>query len=114
MNYPEADHQMAVIEWCKWSKYPYDRIYAIENERKATPQQSARRKAMGVRSGVSDLCLPVARNGYHGAYIEMKSAKGIVSDNQQQFIDEVQQEGYFACACYNADEAIEVLKNYCN
>jgi len=113
MNYPESEEQKTVIEWCRWNKYPFDRIYAIENERKANPQQSSRRKAMGVRSGVSDLFLPIARQGHHGLYIEMKSKKGTVSKSQEQFIKEVLSEGYIACVCYSADDAIRVLQDYC-
>lgn len=110
----EADAQMALIEWCNAQGYPYNRLYAIENERKTlTPQQAGRRKRMGVRSGVSDLALDVARGGYHGLKIEMKSASGRVSESQQTFIDEVRAEGYAAHICYSTEQAIEVLKNYC-
>lgn len=113
MTYPESQEQMTVIEWCRWNGYPYNLVYAVENERKATPQQAARRKAMGVRSGVSDLFLPVSRHGYHGMYVEMKAKEGKVSEAQRQFIDEVTREGYLAHVCYGADEAIEALIKYC-
>lgn len=110
----EADEQMAVIAWCRAQGYPYDRIYAIENERKTlTPQQAGRRAKMGVRAGVCDLALDVAKGGYHGLKIEMKSAKGRVSDLQQMYIDEVRREGYAAVVCHSADEAIKVLRDYC-
>lgn len=112
-QHPEADAQKTVIEWCRWNKYPYDRIFAIENERKTTPQQGARRKAMGVREGVSDLFLPVACGKYHGLFIEMKSKKGKISAPQQAFIDDVISDGYAAKVCYSSDEAINVLINYC-
>lgn len=32
-------------------------------------------KRQGVKAGVPDICLPVARNGYHGLHIELKAGK---------------------------------------
>lgn len=113
-NHPEADAQMAVVAWCRLQGYPHDRLYAIENERKTlSPQQAGRRTKMGVRAGVCDLCLPIARHGFHGLYVEMKSPKGKTSEFQEQFIKEVLQEGYYATVCHSADEAIKILMNYC-
>jgi hypothetical protein len=36
---------------------------------------AARLTTEGVRRGVPDICLPVARGGYHGVYIELKRRK---------------------------------------
>lgn len=113
MNYHESNEQKTFIEWCRWNKYPYDRIYAVENERKANPQQGARRKAMGIKAGVPDLFLPIARQGYHALYIEMKSSKGRLTELQRKFIEEVTAEGYKAVCCYSADEAIKAITEYC-
>lgn len=112
-QYPETEIQIAVIEWCRAKGYPFNRIYAIENERSCTPQQAARRKAMGIKSGVSDLFLPIARNGFYSLYIELKSPKGKLSQPQKDFIQESLQEGYFATVCFSVDEAIKVLTDYC-
>lgn len=111
--YNESAEQIAFVQWCRLKGYPYDRIYAVENEGKKSPQAGSRAKQMGKRAGVSDLFLPVARSWYHGMYIEMKSDKGKVSDAQQQFIDEVRAEGYAAFVCYGRDEAIKAITEYC-
>jgi hypothetical protein len=42
-------------------------------------------KAEGVRAGVADLCLPAARRGYHGLYIEMKSEEGVATKSKEPF-----------------------------
>lgn len=113
-THPEADEQIKVIAWCRAQGYPYSKIYAVENERKTlTPWQAQHRTNMGVVSGVPDLFLPIMRNGLGGLYIEMKSASGRLSKNQRKFIDEAIAEGYGAYTCYSADQAINVLQDYC-
>ena len=80
----EDQIQQAVIRWSQQANvrkmFPQlALLYHIPNERKCTPQQGARLKRMGVKSGVPDLHLPVARGVYHGLYLEMKTEKGRVS-----------------------------------
>lgn len=69
-------------------------------------------KRQGVKAGVPDLCLPVARQGHHGLYIEMKWGQNKVTKNQKQWLDDLQQQGYETTVCYGADEAIRVIKEY--
>jgi len=116
----EHDEQVAVIDWCfhNVSRYPcLDLIYAIPNGamlgggRIGAIRMNAL-KAEGLRPGVSDLCLPAARRGFHGMYIEMKTKKGTASENQLEFMDAVEREGYFTALCYGADEAIAQIEWY--
>ena len=66
-----------------------------------------------MKPGVPDLCLPVARGGYHGLYIELKRAVGgILSDEQKWWIDELKSQGYAAIVCHGAEEAIRTIKEY--
>ena len=51
-------------------------LYAIPNGGKRAIKTAIALKAQGVKSGVPDMCLPVARGGYHGLYIELKRQKG--------------------------------------
>ena len=88
-------------------------LYHTANEGKRTPQQGARLKAMGMRPGVSDYFLPVARGGSHGLWIEMKRVRGgRVEPEQAQWIDSMLRQGYAACVCRGADEAIRVIEDY--
>ena len=51
-------------------------LYAIPNGGKRAIKTAIALKAQGVKSGVPDMCLPVARGAYHGLYIELKRQKG--------------------------------------
>lgn len=75
----EAQEQEAVIEWCDWKHIP---IFAIPNGGKRDAREAAHMKRQGVRAGVPDLCVPVARGGFHGLYIEMKVGKNKPTDKQ--------------------------------
>ena len=92
---------MIQIEVIKWSKHPAVQkkypelalLYHTANERKCSVYRGAHLKRMGVKSGVPDLHLPVPRKGFHGLYIELKSAKGHVSDNQKWWLEHLTRQG---------------------
>lgn len=75
----EDTEQMGVIDWANWNlqRFPeLKMLYHVPNGGKRNPAEAARFKAMGVKAGVPDLCLPVPMNGYAGLYIEMKYGSG--------------------------------------
>ena len=62
----ETEEQQYLFEWarlaaCKWPELAL--LYHIPNEGKRTAITGARLKSMGLKSGVPDVCLPVARAG---------------------------------------------------
>jgi hypothetical protein len=74
-----------------------------------------RLKNQGVRAGVSDLLLPVARGGYFGLWIEFKAAPpndAAVSDSQEKWVDEMLAQGYSAHICLGVEAAMQVLIAY--
>ncbi len=113
-NHEDAE-QKAVFDWAKHVK-ELRWLHAVPNGGRRDPREAARLKSQGVKPGVSDLCLPLARNGYHGLYIEMKRSRkqgaSRVTPDQQEFLDHVRGEGYLAQVCYGAESAIAVLKAY--
>lgn len=75
----EDEEQIALFRWAAMMEWKYPqlrRLYHIPNGGKRTKAEAGIFKAMGVKSGVPDVHLPVARGGYHGLYIEMKRTKG--------------------------------------
>lgn len=111
----EFKHQQAVI---KWSQQPSVRerwpelalLHHVKNE---TPDGGARKvaidKANGVKKGVPDLCLPVAKGGYHGLYIEMKNENGTLSAAQKWWRDRLKEQGYYWSVCYGWEAAVKEL-----
>ena len=85
----EDTEQMGVIDWANWNlqRFPeLKMLYHVPNGGKRNPTEAARFKAMGVKAGVPDLCLPVPMNGYAGLYIDMKygNNKPTAAQKQQQ------------------------------
>ena len=103
----EALEQRAVVEYCDLKKIP---VFHIPNGGYRNKAEAAHLKAQGVRPGVPDLCVPVARYGYHGLYIEMKAKKnGRVSAYQQRWLALLRENGYCAYVFNGADAAIKLL-----
>lgn len=82
----EDTEQMGVIDWANWNtgRFPELKLlFHVPNGGKRNAAEAARFKAMGVKAGVPDLCLPVARGGYAGLYIEMKYGKNKTTEKQE-------------------------------
>lgn len=113
----EAQHQKAVFDWSMQPvirrKYPELKLlHHIPNGGKRDVIEAKHMQQQGVKSGVPDLCLPVARGGYHGLYIEMKAEKGRVSANQTWWLEELRKQDYCAIVCYGWQSATECLEWY--
>ena len=106
--------QCSLIEWCDWHGYPYNLIFAIPNGGDRNPVVAAKMKAEGVRKGVLDLLLPVARGGFHGFFIEMKYGKNKPSDDQLEFAEAMKNEGYCVAVFWDWEEAAEAITQYLN
>ena len=112
----EDEEQIAVMRWAQMSmgRWPeLEWLYHIPNGGKRGKIEAARFKAMGVKAGVPDLCLPVPRGGYHGLYIEMKRREGgKLSKDQKKWIDGLHGNGYCVCRCDGWEQAVAVLEGY--
>lgn len=90
-----------------------DLLFAVPNGGERDRIVAGRMKAEGVRSGVPDLCLPVARGGFFGLWIEMKRFDGgQVSSSQEKFLQALASRGHAVAVCYGAEQAIQVLIRY--
>lgn len=70
----EAQEQMTLFSWAAMQsgKYPeLNLLYHVPNGGSRHKAEAGRLRAEGVKAGVPDLCLPVARGQYHGLYIEL-------------------------------------------
>lgn len=112
----ENQEQQLLFEWAALSAGRWPELalmYHIPNGGSRSKSEAGRFKAEGVKSGVPDICLPVARGGYHGLYIELKRVKGgRVSPAQQGWIAALRDQGYCACVCKGWDDAAHIIKAY--
>ena len=111
----EHDEQVTVIEWARLHrrKWPeLELLFAIPNGGLRHVITARRLKAEGVQAGVPDLFLPVARDGKHGLFIEMKARDGKLSNAQKEWITGLRLQGYWPMVCYSASEAILYLTRY--
>lgn len=111
----EHDEQRALIDWVhlNQTKHPELRLlYATPNAGKRSVGAAKWMQAEGMRKGVPDLCLPCARNGYHGLYIEMKVEGGRMRPEQKEYLRMLQDQDYCAVIAWSADEAIQIIEEY--
>lgn len=67
---------------------------------------------MGCVRGIPDFFLPVAAQGFHGLYLELKTKKGKQSIDQQAIADQLQDHGYKYVLCRSDGEAIDAVFDY--
>ena len=111
----EHGEQCALVERCAWlaNQHPELKLlFAVPNGGHRNKVTAALLKREGVKAGVLDLFLPVARMGYHGLAVEMKALDGQPSKAQEWWICELTKQGYLALVCYGQDEAWSVIARY--
>jgi hypothetical protein len=111
----EQSEQIALFERAEahFAEYPELRLmYAIPNGGSRHKAEAANLKRQGVRAGVPDICIPVARNGFHALYIELKNDRGRMSREQIDWQDSLTLHGNMAVTCYSQDEAWRVILDY--
>lgn len=108
----EHELQQAVVDEAERLALEYAAaglLYAVPNGQ----YRQGQRMEAGMRRGVPDLCLPVARHGYHGLYIELKVAGGRLSEAQDGWIAALTKQGYLCRVIMEElSEASELLRWY--
>ncbi len=111
----EDTEQIAVVQWAQYHTGQFPELkwlHHIPNGGSRNKAEAVKLKQMGVKAGVSDLCLPYPHGMYHGLYIEMKYGDGRKQESQKEFLKEMSETGHFVCTCYSAEEAVQVLEAY--
>lgn len=111
----ESGHQEAIFSWCDYNRgrYPELRLlHHVPNGGRRNENDARALKRQGVKAGVPDLVLPVARSGYHGLYMELKAPGGKLEQSQIDFIQAVEAQGYFARVCVGWQAAVNTLSAY--
>jgi len=109
----ESLHQSALFRWAKYSIPEYEPLlFHIPNGGSRNIIEAANLKKQGVKGGVPDIFLAVARGEFHGLFIELKSEVGRASKSQIKMIDSLKAQGYCASIIYGWEDASELIKDY--
>lgn len=109
----EHEEQAALISWAEHAAHALPELallFAIPNGGARSKKTAGRLKAEGVKPGVPDLLLPVARHGFKGLFVEMKAEGGRVAPEQRQWHAKLRAEGYRVAVCFGwVDAKAEIL-----
>jgi hypothetical protein len=90
-------------------------IYHVPNGGHRHKLVAIKLKGQGVKAGVPDLVLPMARGGYFGLYLELKATApndAAVSASQHAWIRRLNDQGYLAIVCRGHFDAMEQIRAY--
>lgn len=123
---PRVDHegveQAVLIRWLYGEQQrgtgvgqAYAHTYHVPNGGQRNKKTAADLKRQGVKAGVSDLVVKLARGGWHGLYIEFKATPphhAATAQSQREWLALAEAEGYCAVLARGIEEAKAVLREY--
>jgi hypothetical protein len=92
-----------------------DLIFHVPNGGHRVKAVAAKLKAQGVKAGIPDLVLPMARGGFFGLYIEFKATPpndAAISSSQHERIRKLNDQGYLAVVCRGHFDTVEQIRAY--
>lgn len=112
----EGEEQATLFSWAQMQsrrRPELKLLFHIPNGGSRNKIEAAHLKAQGVKAGVPDLFLPVARGVWYGLFIELKRQKGgRVSDQQRRWIEALERQGYRAEIACGWREAAAIITDY--
>lgn len=115
MKRSEDTEQIKLFNWIR-SEERYQPelhwVFHIPNGGSRNQLEAKKLKAMGVMSGVSDICFPVSRGRYRQLWIEMKFGNNKPTERQLEFLQQMQAQGDYVCICYTCWSAKRVIQRY--
>jgi hypothetical protein len=112
----EAGYQAAIFCYFQQNidKYPLAQLlFAIPNGGLRDKIIAAKLKATGVKAGIPDIFLPVARGDFHGLFIELKKdQKQILSNEQKNWFRKLQEQGYECVVSFGWQHAVNNIITY--
>jgi hypothetical protein len=123
VRHVEHEHQVALVAWANAVKLPAaddvapgstvgDLLLAIPMGGKRNPREAARLKAEGAKAGVSDLLLPLRRQGFGSFWLEMKAPGEKPSAKQRAWLEAMRLAGHRAEWFDDWTRAAEAIQNY--
>lgn len=112
----EGREQVALVRWMQFQhRAAFAVTWHTPNGGRRDKVTAAKLKAQGVKAGIPDLQLAMARGGYFGLFIEFKATPphdSEVSKSQKEVIGLLAGEGYLAVVCKGITEAMAQINAY--
>ncbi len=111
----EHKEQKALFTWAGYQKCKIpalDLLYAIPNGGHRHKSVAQKLRAEGVRAGMPDVHLPVACQGSHSLYIEMKVKPNKPTPKQLNRLAALRDAGNMTAVCYSFEEARDTILSY--
>lgn len=107
---------MKLFAWAEWERIDRPELgllFAVPNGGRRDKVTGARLKAEGVKAGVPDVWLPVARGRWHGLVIELKADESKrPSKEQTEWLTQLMEQGYFATVAAGTEAAKRLIVSY--
>jgi hypothetical protein len=115
----EDEEQRMLFAWLTEQEQFYPELslcFHVANGKKRHIKTAKELQAEGVKKGVPDIILPVARDGYFSLAIELKRQgnKGRESDDQRTWRACLIAQGWLVVVCRGAYEATRLISEYMN
>ena len=111
----EDAEQQALFQYADLQSAPeWQLMFAIPNGGKRHMTTAMKLKATGLKAGIPDIFLPVARAPWNGLFIELKSKTGSVRPNQKVWHKLLREQDYRVAVCRGYETAIQVITEYLN
>ena len=115
MMHEESKIQQVCVKWFCYQYPEYRNVFGSSTNGVATSATQGRiLKAEGILPGEADLHLYVAKKGFHGLFIEMKTDIGRQSNTQKFFESAVSKNGYKYVICRSIVDFMKIIKYYLN
>ena len=113
----EHEEQVALFQWAEMAQAEWPELamlFAVPNGGYRPMTTAAQLRDEGVKPGVPDCCLPVARGRWHSLWLELKRANRTnhPTELQQEWIERLRVYGHMVVVAYGAQEAIYAIKAY--
>ena len=118
----EGQEQAVLVRWLHAEKMrhshvgqAYDHLYHVPNGGHRNKKTAADLKKQGVKAGVPDLTLAMARGGYFGLYIEFKATpprNARLADSQREWLERLNAQGYAVVLGQGLESARGVIREY--
>jgi len=111
----EHSEQCALFEWAAIKSHVIPELgylFAIPNGGFRHKATAGKLKAEGLKAGIPDISLPIARGDYIGFWVEMKFGKNKLTKHQKRWVNFLREHGHYVAICWSMEEACDEILRY--